>query len=376
MNRKAFFLWPLLLLFLLVFVGCEKEKSSISQPPVNQNKKVEINSQILTARDLKENLPIPIEEGEFEKVYGWMDGRTIVYSTNIQNYSNVYAYNLAEGKNRLIKKVESSISSLHISPSGEYLLIRSPVSPTEMMISVIQKSGEELYSEKIEASDVAIEWNLYNEQRVLISTFTEDWQSQTFDLSIADKKRTEIEVSNPFSYWYGENGLIYLNWNPNDLSLFANVFTKDLSSQVEKEVLSSIFQMDTFKRSIMTIKIDQDPLSEASYHFYDQELKLIGSFKTPVLTRFSDWLIPYYDYNEKKNTFISFQPIENGEVSTYNQGFQLFKYELNRNEKKSIMEGLENEPLSCSPEGDICLYGYYFEKLIDLDRKIVIKLSV
>ena len=213
MNRKAFFLWPLLLLFLLVFVGCEKEKSSISQPPVNQNKKVEINSQILTARDLKENLPIPIEEGEFEKVYGWMDGRTIVYSTNIQNYSNVYAYNLAEGKNRLIKKVESSISSLHISPSGEYLLIRSPVSPTEMMISVIQKSGEELYSEKIEASDVAIEWNLYNEQRVLISTFTEDWQSQSFDLSIADKKRTEIEVSNPFSYWYGENGLIYLNAN-------------------------------------------------------------------------------------------------------------------------------------------------------------------
>jgi hypothetical protein len=375
MNRKAFFLWPLLLLFLLVFVGCEKEKSSISQPPVNQNTKVEINSQILTARDLKENLPIPIEEGEFEKVYGWMDGRTIVYSTNIQNYSNVYAYDLAEGKNRLIKKVESSISSLHISPSGEYLLIRSPVSPTEMMISVIQKSGEELYSEKIEASDVAIEWNLYNEQRVLISTFTEDWQSQSFDLSIADKKRTEIEVSNPFSYWYGENGLIYLNWNQNDLSLFANVFTKDLSSQVEKEVLSSIFQMDTFKRSIMTIKIDQDPLSEVSYHFYDQELKSIGSFKTPALTRFSDWLIPYYDYNEKKNTFISFQPIENGEVSTYNQGFQLFKYELNRNEKKSIMEGLENEPLSCSPEGDICLYGYYFEKLIDLDRKIVIKLS-
>jgi hypothetical protein len=375
MNRKAFFLWPLLLLFLLVFVGCEKEKSSISQPPVNQNTKVEINSQILTARDLKENLPIPIEEGEFEKVYGWMDGRTIVYSTNIQNYSNVYAYDLAEGKNQLIKKVESSISSLHISPSGEYLLIRSSVSPTEMMISVIQKSGEELYSEKIEASDVAIEWNLYNEQRVLISTFTEDWQSQSFDLSIADKKRTEIEVSNPFSYWYSENGLIYLNWNQNDLSLFANVFTKDLSSQVEKEVLSSIFQMDAFKRSIMTIKIDQDPLSEASYHFYDQELKSIGSFKTPVLTRFSDWLIPYYDYNEKKNTFISFQPIENGEVSTYNQGFQLFKYELNRNEKKSIMEGLENEPLSCSPEGDVCLYGYYFEKLIDLDRKIVIKLS-
>jgi len=375
MNRKAFFLWPLLLFFMLLIIGCEKEKSAISQPLVNENKKVEINSPILTVEDIKENLPIPIEEGKFEKVYGWMDGQTIVYSTNIQNHSNIYAYNLAEGKNRLIKKLESSITALHISPSGEYLLIRSPFSPTEMLISIIQKSGEELYSEKIEAFDVAIEWNPYNEQRVLISTFTEDWQSQSFDLSLADKKRTEIKLSNPFSYWYDENRLIYLNWNQNDVSLFANVFTKDLLSEVEKEVLSSIFHMDTFKRSIMTIKIDQDSMSEASYYFYDQELNSIGSFKTPTLTRFSDWLIPYYDFNEKENIFISFQPIQNGEVSTYNQGFQLFKYELNHNEKKSIMEGLENEPLSCSPEGDLCLYGYYFEKLIDLDRKIVLKLS-
>ena len=375
MNRKAFFLWPLLLILMLLMVGCEKEKSFISQPPINENTRVEKNSPILTVEDIKENLPIPIEEGKFEKVYGWMDDQTIVYSTNIQNHSNIYAYNLAEGKNRLIKKMDSIISSLQISASGKYLLIRSPFSPTEMKISVLQKTGEELYSEKIEAFDVAIEWNPYNEQRVLISTFTEDWQSQSFDLSIADKKRTEIKLSNPFSYWYDENGLIYLNWNQNDASLFANVFTKNLSNQEEKEVFPNIYHMDTFKRSIMTIKIDQDSMSEASYHFYNQELKSIGSFKTPTLTRFSDWLIPYYDYNETKNTFFSFQPIENGEVGTYNQGFQLFKYDLNRNEKKSIMEGLENEPLSCSPAGDVCLYGYYFEKLIDLDRKIVIKLS-
>lgn len=375
MNRKAFYVWPWLLVFMLLIVACQKENSSISHPPVYEKKRVEINFPSLTVEEIKENLPIPIEEGKFERVYGWMDSQTIIYSTNIHKHSNIYAYNLAEGKNRLIKKMESTISSLQISPSGKYLLIRSPFSPTEMIISVIQKSGEELYTEKIKAFDIAIEWNPYNEQRILISTFTEDWQSQSFDLSITGKKRTEIELSNPFSYWYDENELIYLNWNQNDASLFANVFTKNLSNQVEKEVFSKIFHLDTFKRTIMTIKIDQDSMSESSYHFYDQELKSIGSFKIPTLTRFSDWLIPYYDFIEKKSTLFSFQPNENGEVSTYNQGFQLFKYELSRNNKKVIMEGLENEPLSCSPAGDVCLYGYYFEKLIDLERKIVIKLS-
>ena len=375
MKRNAFFLWLLLLFFTLLMVGCTKEKSSISESTKHQNQKVEMDSPILTVEDIKENVPIPIEEGEFERVYGWLDEQTIVYSTSIQNHSNIYAYNLLKGNNRLIKKVESTISSLHISPSGDYLLIRSPFSPTEFIITVIGKWGEELYSEKIEAFDVGVEWNPYNEQRVLISTFTEDWQSQSFDLSILDRKRSIIELYNPFSFWYDENKLIYLNWNQEDPSLFSNVFTKDLSSQEEKEVFSSIFYMDAFKRSILTVKIDQDSGSEATYHFYDQELNSTGSVKTPVLTRFSDWLIPYYDYNEKKKTFITFQPLQNGEVNTYNQGFRLVKYEWDHNEKEPIMEGLENEPLSCSPSGNVCLYGFYFEKLIDLESKTITKLS-
>ena len=375
MKRNAFFLWLLLLFFTLLMVGCTKEKSSISESTKHQNQKVETDSPILTVEDIKENVPIPIEEGEFERVYGWLDEQTIVYSTSIQNHSNIYAYNLLKGNNRLIKKVESTISSLHISPSGDYLLIRSPFSPTEFIITVIGKWGEELYSEKIEAFDVGVEWNPYNEQRVLISTFTEDWQSQSFDLSILDRKRSIIELYNPFSFWYDENKLIYLNWNQEDPSLFSNVFTKDLSSQEEKEVFSSIFYMDAFKRSILTVKIDQDSGSEATYHFYDQELNSTGSVKTPVLTRFSDWLIPYYDYNEKKKTFITFQPLQNGEVNTYNQGFRLVKYEWDHNEKEPIMEGLENEPLSCSPSGNVCLYGFYFEKLIDLESKTITKLS-
>ena len=211
----------------------------------------------------------------------------------------------------------------------------------------------------------------------LISTFTEDWIGQTFDLSISDKKRKEIQLSNPFSYWLNENKLIFLNWIRMMSQLFSNVVIKDLSSEAEKEVLSNIFQLDTFKGTVMTIQMDQDQMSDATYHFYDQELNSIGAFHTPKLTRFSDWLIPYYDYNEKENTFISFQPLHSGEESTYNEGFQLFKYQLNRSESKPIpiMEGLENEPLSCSPERSLCLYGYYFEKLIDLESKLVIQLS-
>ena len=79
MKRNAFFLWLLLLFFTLLMVGCNKENTSISESTKHQNQKVEMDSPILTVEDIKENVPIPIEEGEFERVYGWIDGQTIVY---------------------------------------------------------------------------------------------------------------------------------------------------------------------------------------------------------------------------------------------------------------------------------------------------------
>ena len=98
MKRKAFFLWLLLLVSMLLMVDVRRKNHLISQSQVNQNKEVGNKyPHILTVEDIKENLPIPIEEGEFEKVYGWIDKQTIVYSTNIQNHSNVYAYNLERG---------------------------------------------------------------------------------------------------------------------------------------------------------------------------------------------------------------------------------------------------------------------------------------
>jgi hypothetical protein len=38
------------------------------------------------------------------------------------------------------------------------------------------------------------------------------------------------------------------------------------------------------------------------------------------------------------------------------------------------MEGMENEPLDCAPEGTYCLYGYQLEKLIDLQEKQILDL--
>ncbi|MCQ6273706.1 hypothetical protein JMM81_01780 [Bacillus sp. V3B] len=375
MKSKAFFLW-LLLIPTLLMIGCEKKGASSSQTQLNQNQATESVDSFISLVDVKENVPIPMEEGDFEKVHGWLSEQAVVYSTNMQNGSNVYVYNLIEGTSKLLAEMDTMIDSIHISDAGNYLLIRSSTTTLNCFITIVNEEGKIVFSENIDAFDVAVEWNPYNEEKVLISTFTEDWQDRTFEISINDQTMSEIELSNPFAYWIDENDLIFIDRNQEESSLWANLVMKDLISGKEKELFPDIFQVGTFNRMFITITSGQDDRNDAVYRFYESNLNPAGHFSMPKLSLFSDWLVPYYDFIERSNMFISFQPLHNDEIGMYNKGFQLFTYELGSKDtnKQLIMEGLENEPISCSSDGNLCLYGYYFEKLIDLENKKITQL--
>jgi len=355
-------------------MGCEKGDSS--SMAVKEKQEPEVGKSLLPADDIEKFLPIIIEEGNFGKVYGWLDNQTIVYSTTLQNSSNIYTYHLKKGTSTLLLRVESMIDSIHISHSGHYLLIRSTSEASPSKITVITNKGKMVFSEGLEnAFDAAVVWNPYDEDKVLISSFTDDWQETTFILSIKTQQMTEVDVANPFSYWISTNKLIYLNLNLKNQSGFTDVVMKDLSNGKEVRLLSDIFQLDSFYRFFLTITADKENVNDVIYSFYNQKVKFEGSITMPGLTSFSDWLIPYYDYNEEKETFISFKPLKSGTAESYTEDFQLIQYRMGSETNTVIMDGLNNEPISCNQEGNLCLYGYFFEKLIDMKNKEIMRLN-
>ncbi|KAA9026287.1 YqgU-like beta propeller domain-containing protein [Niallia endozanthoxylica] len=363
----------LILVSALLVIGCEKGDSS--SKAVKEKQESEVGKSLLSIYDIEEFLPLVIEEGNFGKVYGWLDNQTLVYSTMLQNSSNIYAYHLKTGTSTLLLKVESMIDSIHISHSGNYLLIRSTSEASPSKITVITNKGKIVFSEVLEnAFDAAVVWNPYDEDKVLISSFTDDWQETTFILSIKMQQMTELDVVNPFSYWISKNKLIYLNSHLEDQSGFADVVMKDLSNGKEIRLLSDVFQLDSFHHFFLTITADKENLNDVIYSFYNQKVKFAGSITMPKLASFTDWLIPYYDYNEEKETFISFKPLKSGTVDSYNEDFQLIQYKMGSETNTVIIDGLNNEPISCNQEGNLCLYGYFFEKLIDMKNKEIIHL--
>ena len=103
----------------------------------------------------------------------------------------MYAYNLSKGTNRHITTSKSMIVSIDISDSGEYLFIRSSSGPSTSLITITKKDGSVVFSHTLNAFDLTMEWNPYDEQQIFIAAFSEDWREQIYFLSIADKKITE-----------------------------------------------------------------------------------------------------------------------------------------------------------------------------------------
>ena len=213
-------------------------------------------------------------------------------------------YNLSKGTNRHITTSKSMIVSIDISDSGEYLFIRSSSGPSTSLITITKKDGSVVFSHTLNAFDLTMEWNPYDEQQIFIAAFSEDWREQIYFLSIADKKITEAAYYDPFSKWYALEQLVYLNWIGENTALNAELILQDLNSGEEKKLLSGILHLDTFQNVLMTIERHPGNNNQAVYHFYGKNMKELGSFVTPQVSSFSSQLIPYYDYQaEKRHLF-------------------------------------------------------------------------
>lgn len=313
-------------------------------------------------------LPIQTESGQFNSVSGWLNNEEIVYITNVGLGSHVYTYNIFTGKDQLIFESESPVASVIASPSGKRLLVHTAPTSFEGIITIIDQNGKEIMSERMEAFDFAFEWNPYDEDQLLLSSFTESWDFSSYQMNLKDKKLIPMQLKEPFAGWKSKDELVYLDWGQEEALLFAPLKQRSIFSEQDKTILDKIYYMKAIKSLIMTITVPSDKINESAYTFLSSDLNKLADLNIPHLTRFSDWLIPYFDFDERDH-FYTFAPLYSSEADTYAEGFQLLSLNIKDGEKTVVFENLENEPLSCSPNGSHCLYGFYFEKLINMDSK-------
>ncbi|MFT9597820.1 hypothetical protein [Mesobacillus sp.] len=321
---------------------------------------------------------VPIEIGEQEEFYksaGWLSDTEILYISNKgESTSILYSYNLGTGKASLLYRSEQPIITAIPSPEKTKVMIHSAASE-EGTLTVIDLSGKEMYSTSIQSYELTFEWNPFDENLLVVSAFTEDWAFNSYLLDLRDNNLKEIKLPEPFVRWISEDNLVYQEWDEDGISLKAPLRTFSLKENKTKTILEDVYQFDSQGPYLMTVKVNEEENQESGlYAFFRNGDKSVGSIEVPLLTSFSGWVVPFYDLMENGKNLIYLRATGQGEADLYDGGFDLMRYHIDTGNEEVIINEMANEPLSCSPSGEMCLYGFQFDKLLNIETNEVIDL--
>ncbi len=372
------FLGPFLFIFALstlILFGCSPEPASRDGGENGKGHSAQTAGKGQGDQEEKFKVkPVTVEEGEIQSINGWVGKNILAFTVAEQEGTKVITHNIKTGKQQTIYEDEEPIAAVTVSPSGKYLLIQSPQAGNESTLTIIDHEGAQLAEETMELYELAVEWNPFDENSLLLSVFNEDWEFQVYHFQISGNLLEKIGLPEPFAQWISKDDLFYLDWSEQSPSLFAPMKTMGLLNGEAKTVLDDLIKAEALPEGIVALSVDQEQEGMAEYTFYDGGFQRVSSFSMPHLTRYSDWLVPYYAYDQSAGHFYTFEPLYSTEADAYAEGFRLISYSPDEQIKDTIFEEMENEPLSCAPEGSWCLYGFYFEKLLNMADKTTVDL--
>lgn len=370
---KYFLFFAVLYMTVGIVAGCVNER--IPQPHVGSNHNhpniKDPPGLSFVGQSIK---PISDIKGSFNAVVGWLTDDIILYITDENGGSNLYSYHLETGESSLFYTSNDPIVSTKISPHREKVLIHTAPTSYQARVIITDIKGNSLVETKIDSFELEFVWNYEREEEVMVTAFNEDWSYTSYILHIQDNRLAEVELPQPFVIWPTEDELLYLDWDKDRPGLHAPLVKKRLLSGDEETLMTSVYHLDISNNYIFSISIDDDDDALAKYDILNREYEQVISFKVNHLTSFSGWLVPFYNLMDDEKKLIYLHPIHGGEADLYDEDFELIEYSFEENKRKTLFQQLENEPISCAPNGSLCLYGYQFEKIIDLKEKEIINL--
>ncbi|PLS15245.1 hypothetical protein CVD28_23235 [Bacillus sp. M6-12] len=349
------------LLFLFVLLaGCETENKKMTG---------EIGVQKANSKNESQELiePVKLKSAVFDRFIGWTSNTTAIFITKeTENHSfEVREYDIWNGKENVLYSKKNPIITVSISPRKSFLLIHTSSSPEKADIEIISRDGHSLYGASISSSEISFEWNMNDEEKLLVTSFFEDWTFTNYLLNAKQKTIVPINIPKPFAQWSGPDEFLFMDINKNQQHMEGKLLKKKLYGNEVHEVVKSIIQYRKLNKNLMIIQLDQDKTS--------LEYKLIGDsgntqllFQKPLTWNNDEPIIPYWEIVEKKRTLLTFLSGDSGEELT-----NLVSFDWNSKQQTVIVENAENAPLQCNPDGNLCLYGYQLEKIIDLHAKKV-----
>jgi hypothetical protein len=360
MKKKKISVMMLFMMCFLWLSACQPEETQTSPSEKVKADKKEMMANILPSDGFIENV-------------GWLSNSEILSVRDEEGVTSFYIYNVNDGSNQKIYDVDSSYVSASISPDKKKIFIHSSPASYSAQVTIIDKSGEVQFQEDVPSYDLTHSWNQFNDDAILMTSFSEDWSFQVFEIHIQEGTMDPIEVEQPFVQWQSESSVLYQDWSKEEVSVSAPLISQNTLNKEKEMIVEDSVHFNQFKNSLLSIfsRKEEGPFT---YQFINSNGEIQSKFTVELLSRYSDWLIPYYDMIEKNSRLITFVANEPGSFDTYSGTFSLKGWDTVSGKEKVLFDDLPLEPIQCSPDGESCLYGNHLEKVINLKKPSIVQL--
>jgi hypothetical protein len=323
------------------------------------------------AKNIKES---SISSKTFKENVDWISDSEVLTVKENEGKTALYITDVYTGESEKVYDIPLSYVHSMVSPDRDKILIHSAPATYTAKITIIDLNGKELYNGEIPSYELSYEWNEFDTNKLLITSFAEDWSFDVFELDLKDPELQKVDVQQPFLKWNSDVSVLYQDWDNDRLSVSAPLVSKNLLDAKKETIDSSSIHFERFPGFLLSVHSDEEAEPAFSYQFINDSGEVLSQFETHLLSRYSDWFIPYYDMIDKKDELITFQADNAGSFDTYTGAFSMKRWDVPEGSAETLFENLPLEPIQCSPQGLYCLYGNQLEKVIDLKNPAIIRL--
>ncbi|EUJ31765.1 lipoprotein [Listeria floridensis FSL S10-1187] len=361
-NRISLFFF-LFIGVILVLSGCQQDNSVQRQ----EEKKTKSETQPIQSVD--------IQNGDFIRTIGWLSNNTVLLQKQTSGKTYLIRYQIFSGKSKTIFETSNTISEIKVSPDYEYFFVYAASNPNQAGLTIYDsKTGDEIEHLEMEPLAANFYWNQETPEKIMIVTYEHDFTFQAHAYNFKESTYEPIPISSPFVSWYSDH--FYLENRKSNKEELGNLYLEDTRScEEESLILANILQFATNRDLLITME-RSNRADAVTYDFHTTGFQTISKYEMPREYDELGTFIPYFDLNFSKKMFASFEPYKSRKLKTLQGEYKLIVINPLTGKKSTVMELLDNRPLLSSPNGKYLLYGYQFERVIDVKQKKMSELIV
>ncbi|API89570.1 hypothetical protein BKP56_10015 [Marinilactibacillus sp. 15R] len=302
-----------------------------------------------------------------QKIVGWLDNDEVLVHLGDQKGQQLIQLNIKNGDRKILYSTEKHILTVKINNQLDKILFQEG-SDQSVDLVVVNLVGDELNRKKIDYSGyLTVNWNPVEDHLVFLSYYQVDSktsveQAKVRIWNLENNQFQEMPIQSVEPNWYSSHLYLYIDELSKQLFI-GDVRKDETPDRISNETIGFYLNQDT------VVSILESDINDHEVHLMKDYPLLVhkGTITIPKVTMGERIIHPYLSQSNRDGMIVGNVADEPTDLNQNLGSFTLCILDFQNSQLHPVTSLPENAPILLSPDEKYVLYGWQFEKVIDLE---------